>query len=142
MVPSALLLGVLAVQMQQLRDHAAGELVIDRIRNQDGSAFHETAYKKFAAALFFLLLFIVVIEGDGVWMNTGGQLHVVYERFIAFKTRIYDSIKSTTIYQVAHQQRLRISAALKVWMGKRRSFLRRRWDAARKFSRRRKQEQE
>jgi len=66
----------------------------------------------------------------------------IYERFIAFKTRIYDAIKSTAIYRVAHQQNLRIRAALKAWMGKRRSFLRRRWEAARKFSRRRKQEQE
>lgn len=66
----------------------------------------------------------------------------LYERFINFKTRIYDTIKATAIYQAAHQQHLRLRAALKTWMGKRRSFLRRRWEAARKFSRRRKQEQE
>jgi hypothetical protein len=66
----------------------------------------------------------------------------LYERFIAFKTRMYDAIKATAIYQAAHQLRLRLRAALKAWMSKRRSFLRRRWEAARKFSRRRKQEQE
>jgi hypothetical protein len=66
----------------------------------------------------------------------------IYERFMAFKVHLYKSIKSTAIYRIAHQQHLRIGAALKAWMGKRRSFLRRRWDAARKFSRRRKQEQE
>jgi hypothetical protein len=65
-----------------------------------------------------------------------------YERFVAFKARIYDTIKSTAMYRIAHRQNLRIRAALKAWMGKRRSFLRRRWDAARKFSRRHKQEQE
>jgi hypothetical protein len=66
----------------------------------------------------------------------------VYERFSAFKTRIYETIKSTAIYQAAHQLRLRLRATLKAWMAGRRSFLRRRWEAARKFSRRRKQEQE
>ncbi len=66
----------------------------------------------------------------------------LYERFIAFKTRIYDAIKSTAIYQAAHQLRLRMRTTLRAWIGKRRSFLRRRWEAARKFSRRRKQEQE
>jgi hypothetical protein len=66
----------------------------------------------------------------------------LYQRFTGFKTRIYDAIKATAIYQAAHQQHMRMRAALKAWMGKRRSFLRRRWEAARKFSRRRKQEQE
>lgn len=71
-----------------------------------------------------------------------GWFSWAYERFIAFKTRIYDAIKSTTIYQAAHQQQLRMRATLKAWMGKRRSFLRRRWEAARKFARRQKQGQE
>lgn len=64
----------------------------------------------------------------------------VYERFIAFKTRIYESIKSTAIYKVAHKQKLRVRAALKEWKARRRGFWRRRWDAALKLSRRRKQE--
>jgi hypothetical protein len=66
----------------------------------------------------------------------------LYERFITFKGRIYGAIKATAVYRLAHRQKLRLSAALKAWVGKRRSFLRRRWDAARKFSRRRKQELE
>jgi hypothetical protein len=66
----------------------------------------------------------------------------LYQRFTGFKTRIYDAIKATAIYQAAHQQHMRLRAALKAWVGRRRSFLRRRWEAARKFSRRRKQEQE
>jgi hypothetical protein len=65
-----------------------------------------------------------------------------YERFIAFKIHIYKAIKSTAIYRLAHQHHLRIGAALKAWMSMRRNFLRRRWDAARKLSRRQKQEQE
>jgi hypothetical protein len=66
----------------------------------------------------------------------------IYQRFTAFKSRIYDAIKATAIYQAAHHQHLRMRAALKEWMGKRRSFLRRRWEAARKLSRRRKPQQE
>jgi hypothetical protein len=65
-----------------------------------------------------------------------------YERFVAFKTRVYESIKSTPIYKVAHKQRLRMRAALREWKDGRRGFWRRRWDAALKLSRRRKQGQE
>jgi hypothetical protein len=62
----------------------------------------------------------------------------VYERFIAFKARVYEVIKSTAIYSAAHRQMVRMRAALKIWKAKRKSVWRRRWDAARKFSRRRK----
>lgn len=61
-----------------------------------------------------------------------------YERFIRFKARIYAIIKSTAIYKAAHRQIVRLRTALKVWKAKRKSVWRRRWDAARKFSRRRK----
>jgi len=64
----------------------------------------------------------------------------LHNRFVAFKTRIYESIKSTSIYKSAHRQNLRMRAALKAWIGRRRGFWRRRWDAALKLSRRRKQE--
>ena len=60
-----------------------------------------------------------------------------YERFLAFKTRIYTAIKSTTLYQAAHQRYLKLRALVKEWMNKRRGIWRRRWEAARKFSRRR-----
>lgn len=59
----------------------------------------------------------------------------VYERFVAFKSRVYAVIKSTRAYRAAHQMHLRVRLALKVWMGKRRGFLRRHWNAALKLSR-------
>ena len=66
----------------------------------------------------------------------------LYAWFTAFKARIYAAIKSTAIYKLIHRQRLRIRAAWKVWINKRRGFLRRRWDAVMKLSRRRKPAQE
>lgn len=65
-----------------------------------------------------------------------------YARFVAFKARVYEVIKSTAIYRAAHRQMVRLRAALKVWKAKRKSVWRRRWEAARKFSRRRKPAQE
>jgi hypothetical protein len=59
----------------------------------------------------------------------------LYEKFIAFKARVYAAIKSTRVYQASHQLHLRVRRALKVWMGKRKGFLRRRWDAALRLSR-------
>lgn len=59
----------------------------------------------------------------------------VYERFVAFKARVYSVIKSTGVYRVAHEMHLRVRLALKVWMARRKGFLRRRWDAALKLSR-------
>lgn len=62
-----------------------------------------------------------------------------YERFMAFKARIYDAIKSTAVYKVAHRQNLRMRESFRRWRAGRRGFWRRRWDAALKLSRRRKQ---
>jgi len=62
----------------------------------------------------------------------------VYERFIAFKTRIYGGIKATRIYRAAHTRFLRVRESLKQWARNRRSFLRKRWNAALRLSRRRK----
>ena len=59
----------------------------------------------------------------------------LYERFIAFKARVYATIKATRAYRAAHQINLRVRFALKTWMAKRRGFLRRRWNAALKLSR-------
>jgi hypothetical protein len=59
----------------------------------------------------------------------------VYERFLAFKARIYAAIKTTRIYQVTHQMHLQLRLKLKVWMGHRKGFIRRRWNAALKLSR-------
>ena len=59
----------------------------------------------------------------------------LYERFISFKEQLYTRLRSTRIYQVAHEQKLRIKARLKFWMAGRRSSWRRRWYAARRFLR-------
>lgn len=66
----------------------------------------------------------------------------LYDRFIAFKAGIYGKIKSTTIYKAAHRQNRRMREAFKEWKAKRRGFWKRRWEAALKLSRRRKQGQE
>jgi len=60
----------------------------------------------------------------------------LYERFISFKQRLYTVLRSTRIYKVAHEQHLRIKATLRSWFAGRRSSWRRRWSAARRFSRR------
>ena len=54
----------------------------------------------------------------------------LYERFLAFKSRVYGVIKATRAYRAAHQMNLRVRHALKAWMQKRKGFLRRRWHAA------------
>jgi hypothetical protein len=59
----------------------------------------------------------------------------VYERFIAFKARVYAVIKATRAYQAAHQLHLRVRHVLKEWLARRRGFLRRRWNAAFRLSR-------
>src|ERR1044072_6042364 len=64
----------------------------------------------------------------------------LYARFTSFKTRLYEAIKSTAVYKVAHKQNLRMRAAFKQWRASRRGFWRRRWDAAIKLARRRKTE--
>ncbi len=66
----------------------------------------------------------------------------LHDWFLAFKTRIYTAIKATRIYQAGHELKLRIRRAFKTWAGKRRSFWRRRWDAAVKLMRRQKQPQD
>ncbi|MBI3650320.1 MAG: hypothetical protein HY231_04665 [Acidobacteria bacterium] len=66
----------------------------------------------------------------------------VYTRFTKFKARIYDTIKATAVYRLAHRQRLRLSRRWQEWKAQRRGFLRRRWDAAVRFWRKRKQPQE
>jgi len=57
----------------------------------------------------------------------------LHERYVAFKTRIYDAIKSTGVYKAAHRLRLRMRAAL---IERRRTLWRSRWEAALKLSRR------
>lgn len=66
----------------------------------------------------------------------------LYERLTAFKKRIYDAIKSTSIYQSVHESKERIKLALKKWKQKRKSVWRKRWNAAVRFMRKSKQSQE
>jgi hypothetical protein len=63
----------------------------------------------------------------------------LYERFVAFKARMYAAIKATGAYRAAHQLNLRVRLALKLWKQKRKGFLRRRWNAALRLSRSREQ---
>jgi hypothetical protein len=63
----------------------------------------------------------------------------LYHRFVDFKTRIYATIKSTAIYKLIHDQRLRLRNAFRAWRNQRRGFWTRRWLATRRLARRRKQ---
>jgi hypothetical protein len=71
-----------------------------------------------------------------------GWFAFLYERLTAFKKRIYDAIKSTALYKAVHEKHLQIREAVKRWIQRRRGFLRRRWDAAMKLSRKSKESQE
>ena len=62
-----------------------------------------------------------------------------YARLTAFKTRLYSVIKSTVLYQLVHEQHLRLRAAVKSWFSNRPGFLYKRWLATRRIARRRKQ---
>jgi hypothetical protein len=56
----------------------------------------------------------------------------LHARFVSFKGKVYAVIKASSIYQLIHQQKLR----LKEWLRTRgRSFLRQRWEAARRLTR-------
>lgn len=63
----------------------------------------------------------------------------LHGRVVAFEARIYAIIKSTTIYRVVHQQRLRLDAAVRAWLRRRPGLWRKRFRGALKLSRRRKQ---
>jgi len=62
----------------------------------------------------------------------------LYTWFIAFKTRIYDVLKATALYQAAHRLHLQVRGALRDWIGHRRGVWRTRWQATRRFLRRHK----
>jgi hypothetical protein len=54
----------------------------------------------------------------------------LHERFVAFKARIYQVIRSTRLYQTTHRQSQKLREMIRRMLGQRRSFWRRRWDAA------------
>lgn len=69
----------------------------------------------------------LLLIGWFAWLHT---------RFVAFKARVYATIKATRIYQRAHHQAALIREWFRRFKQARKSFWRRRWDAAIKFSRR------
>jgi len=66
----------------------------------------------------------------------------LHARFLAFKTRIHEAIKSTGIYRAAHRLHLRMRAALAEFFRNRRNIWRSRWDAAIRLSRKGRQSKE
>lgn len=60
----------------------------------------------------------------------------LHTRFVAFKVRVYTTIKATRIYRRAHHQAVLIRDWFRRLKQARKSVWRRRWDAAIKFSRR------
>jgi hypothetical protein len=68
-----------------------------------------------------------------------GWFSALHERFTAFKARVYGAIKATAVYRLAHRRFARMKTAVKELVRRRRGFLKRRWDAAIKLSRRWKQ---
>src|SRR4030095_16077167 len=59
----------------------------------------------------------------------------LYARFLAFKTRVHEAIKSTGVYKAAHRLRLRMRAAVAEFSRRRRTLWRSRWEAAIRLSR-------
>ncbi len=56
----------------------------------------------------------------------------LYERFVTFKTQVYTVIKASAIYHAGHRLKVRVKDFLR---GKGKAFWRRRWEAARRLSR-------
>ena len=65
-----------------------------------------------------------------------GWFAFLHARFLAFKIRIHDAIKSTVLYKAARRLRLRMRAAAAEFFSQRRTLWRSRWGAALKLSRR------
>jgi len=65
-----------------------------------------------------------------------GWFAFLHARFLAFKTRVHDAIKSTALYKAARRFRLRMRAAAAEFFSRRRTLWRSRWEAALKLSRR------
>lgn len=72
----------------------------------------------------------LLLIGWFAWLHT---------RFVTFKARIYDTIKASRIYQRVHRQSQLIRERFRRLLENRRSFWKRRWEAAVKLSRRWKQ---
>lgn len=60
----------------------------------------------------------------------------LHERFVNFKAQVYARIKASAIYQAAHEQYLSLKTRVKYFFrSKGKAFWRRRWEAARRLSR-------
>ena len=60
----------------------------------------------------------------------------LYERFVAFNTRVHELLHATVMYRAARRLRLRMRAAWAEYFSKRRTLWRSRWEAALKLTRR------
>jgi hypothetical protein len=60
----------------------------------------------------------------------------LHARFLAFKTRVHEAIKSTRFYRAARRLGLRMRAGAAEFLSKRRTLWRSRWGAALRLSRR------
>lgn len=56
----------------------------------------------------------------------------LHDRYIAFKDKVYATIKASAIYQAGHRLKARVKSFLQ---GRGKAFWRKRWDAARRLSR-------
>lgn len=118
-VPSALLIPVKLIALYFVaHGHAIAGLLTVVAAKVAGTAL--------AARLFTLTRPTLLRIGWFAWL---------YEKFIAFKAKIYAAIKATGVYRAAHEMHLRVRQSVKSWLGKRKGFLRRRWNAALKLSR-------
>jgi hypothetical protein len=66
----------------------------------------------------------------------------LYVRFMAFKTRIHEAIRSTSLYQAARRLGLRMREVAAEFLRRRRSLWRSRWEAAIRLSRKWRQSKE
>ncbi len=57
----------------------------------------------------------------------------LHTRFTAFKKKVYDYIKTTAVYQSAHEMKMKLK---KLVQGRGKAFWKKRWEAARRFARR------
>jgi hypothetical protein len=60
----------------------------------------------------------------------------LHEMVVAFKAGIYGAIKATAVYKIAQRRYANLKLSMKEAMQRRRGFVRRRWEAAMKLSRR------
>jgi hypothetical protein len=61
----------------------------------------------------------------------------LYEKVVAFKSRLYAAIKATKVYQVVHGYKVRLRDTMRAWLGTGPGFFRRHFDAARRRLRKR-----